>query len=158
MSAFPEMGTWHPTDESPHFDFAQIAAASRRCRERAFIVQNPHSRAIGVAFSGRVGSNGDYPILAVLPPLYPEWLGDRSFTEQHGLRFPYVAGAMANGIATVELVVAMANSGCLGFFGAAGLQLPQIEQAIDSLKQELDPNGLSWGSNLIHSPNEPDLE
>ena len=41
------------------------------------------------------------PADCLLPPLYPEWLGGRSFTEAHGLRFPYVAGAMANGIATV---------------------------------------------------------
>ena len=34
-----------------------------------------------------------------LPPVYPEWLGDRTFQESHGVRFPYVMGSMANGIA-----------------------------------------------------------
>ncbi len=41
-----------------------------------------------------------HDVLAVLPPIYPEWLGDRSFTATHGVRFPYVVGEMARGIAT----------------------------------------------------------
>lgn len=50
-------------------------------------------------------------------------LGDAGFRRAHGLRYAYVAGAMANGIASVELVEAMARGGMLGFFGAAGLSL-----------------------------------
>ncbi len=99
-----------------------------------------------------------WPVLASLPPLYPEWLGDRSFAEVHGLRFPYVAGAMANGIATVAMVSALARNGFLGFFGAAGLSPGRVETAIDQLQNELDPASLAWGSNLIHSPAEPALE
>ena len=44
----------------------------------------------------------------------------------------------------------------LGFFGAAGLSLPAIEAAIDRLARNL--TNLPYGFNLIHSPNEPDLE
>ena len=100
---------------------------------------------------------GTWPVLASLPPLYPEWLGDRSFSEIHGLRFPYVAGAMANGIATVELVSELARNGFLGFFGAAGLSLPRVEAAVDRLQRDLG-SALPWGVNLIHSPAEPALE
>ena len=96
--------------------------------------------------------------IAVLPPLYPEWLGDRSFCEVHGIRFPYVSGAMANGIATTELVVKMAKAGMLGFFGAAGLTPARVSAALDELESTLDPLGLPWGTNLIHSPAEPGLE
>ncbi len=95
---------------------------------------------------------------AHLPPMYPEWLGDRGFGEVHGCRFPYVTGAMANGIATVELVCAAARAGCLGFFGAAGLSPERIAAALDRLEAELGPEGLPWGSNLIHNPQEPDQE
>ena len=99
-----------------------------------------------------------WPVTAMLAPMYPEWLGDRSFTEVHGTRFPYVTGAMANGIATTRLVIEMARIGCLGFFGAAGLGLSRVEAAIDELQRELGHDGAAWGCNLIHSPNEPALE
>jgi trans-AT polyketide synthase/acyltransferase/oxidoreductase domain-containing protein len=98
-------------------------------------------------------SRGD----ATLPPLYPEWLGDRSFTETHGVRFPYVTGEMANGIATTRMVVAMARAEMLGFFGAAGLGPARVERAVHELVTELGDRA-SWGVNLIHSPNEPELE
>jgi len=95
--------------------------------------------------------------VASLPPLYPEWLGDRSFGQVHGVRFPYVSGAMANGIATVRMVVAMANAGFLGFFGAAGLSLPRITEAVNELRSTLGDSP-GWGCNLIHNPHEPDVE
>jgi PfaD family protein len=65
---------------------------------------------------------------------------------------------MANGIATPELVVAMARAGMLGFYGAAGLAAHKVEAALDVIEAALGPDGPSWGANLIHSPNEPDLE
>lgn len=94
-------------------------------------------------------------LVGQLPPLYPEWLGDRGFAERHGTRFTYVGGAMANGIASVEMVSALARSGSLAFFGAAGLSLGRVEAAIDSLQRERDVQALPWGVNLIHSPAEP---
>ena len=65
---------------------------------------------------------------------------------------------MANGIATTRLVIAMAKAGMLGFFGAAGLSPKRVEAALQELQDTLDPLGLPWGSNLIHSPAEPGLE
>jgi len=114
----------------------------------------------GVATAGELvasGTPGAWPIAGVLPPLYPEWLGDRSFTEAHGTRFPYITGDMANGIATVEMVTAMARAGCLGFFGAGGLGFARVEVAVGELHAALGDT-LPWGCNLIHSPNEPALE
>jgi PfaD family protein len=118
---------------------------------------------IGGELSMPVGSNGDaaparnYPCLAVLPPLYPEWLGDRAFLEVHGLRFPYVAGAMARGIASEALVIEMARSEMLGFFGAGGLSPARVEQGLSTLQENLGTT-LPWGCNLIHSPQDPELE
>jgi trans-AT polyketide synthase/acyltransferase/oxidoreductase domain-containing protein len=31
---------------------------------------------------------GSWSVLGLLPSLYPEWLGDRSFCEIHKVRFP----------------------------------------------------------------------
>ena len=97
-------------------------------------------------------------MLGILPPLYPEWLGDRGFQETHGVRFAYIGGAMARGIGSTRLVIELARMGAMGMFGSAGLSPEVIEAAIDEMSTALDPQGLPWGSNLIHSPNEPDLE
>src|SRR6185295_14800911 len=91
-----------------------------------------------------------------IPVLKPENLGDESFRRDHRLRYAYVAGAMANGIASTRLVAAMAGAGMLSFFGAAGLGLDRIEAAIDELARAVP--GAPYGFNLIHSPNEPELE
>ncbi len=96
--------------------------------------------------------------VGLLPPLYPEWLGDRAFLAAHDVRFAYVAGEMARGIATVEMVVAMARAGMLGFFGAAGLPPHQVADALAALATVLDPPSLPWGVNLIHSPDAQGLE
>src|SRR5688572_22826558 len=101
-------------------------------------------------------------LIATLPPLFPEWLGDQRFLTRHRIRFPYIVGEMATGIATTAMVIAMAKAQMLGFFGAAGLSLARIESAINEIEavlgREVDISTASWGINLIHSPNEPDLE
>ena len=94
----------------------------------------------------------------ILPAIYPEWLGDHAFLSTHGVRFPYIVGEMANGIATAEMVIAAAKSGLLGFFGAAGLSLELIEKNLQTIKQRLDCSYTNWGANLIHSPHQPELE
>ena len=121
-------------------------------------------RAVGLGLGGELlppqaARASDHPLLATLPPLYPEWLGDRSFSEVHGVRFPYVAGEMANGIATARIVIAMAQAGMLGFFGAAGLAFARVEQRDRRrIQRALGGRRAAWGVNLIHSPNEPALE
>ena len=91
-----------------------------------------------------------------VPACRLEDLGDASFRADHMLRYAYVAGAMANGIGSVEVVEAMSRAGMLGFFGAAGLPPARVEAAIDRLSHGL--GNAPHGFNLIHSPNEPDLE
>ncbi|SMF64168.1 PfaD family polyunsaturated fatty acid/polyketide biosynthesis protein [Pseudobacteriovorax antillogorgiicola] len=96
--------------------------------------------------------------VASLPPSFPEWLGDRSFQQVHGTRFAYVGGAMARGIASADLVIKLAKIGMMGFFGAAGLSLSVVEQEITKIKDSLEPQGLPFGANLIHTPEHPQLE
>jgi PfaD family protein len=97
-----------------------------------------------------------YPLLAWAPALTPDHLGDPAFRTAHGVRFAYIAGEMANGIASVAMVRAMGRAGMLGFFGAAGLAPDDIEAAIVEAQSSLI--GLPYGFNLIHSPSEPALE
>lgn len=132
----------------------------QRIREPLFLVSDKYNR-VGLCPKNLQPSElqaHELSPVGSLPPCYPEWLGDRAFNEIHGLRFPYVAGAMARGIATADMVINMAKGGMLGFFGAAGLSLVEIERNINRIEGELAPQNLSWGTNLIHMPADPELE
>lgn len=83
-------------------------------------------------------------------------LGSDAFRQQFGLRRAYVAGAMAGGIASVDMVLAMQRAGLLGFFGAGGLGLATVERAIARLASEA--TGSNWGANLLHNPHQPEVE
>jgi len=144
---------WLPGSQ-PAFSPAEILAVLREPRRPSYVIRGGAGYEPGVGVDGGIGTSGEgYELLGVLPPVYPEWLGDRSFTSTHGLRFPYVAGEMANGIATTALVIALARAELLGFFGAAGLALPVIERAVHELVSTLRGTG-NWGVNLIHTPAE----
>lgn len=93
-----------------------------------------------------------------LPPIYPEWLGDRAFSGTHGSRFNYVVGEMARGITTPRMVVAAVRAGCVGFYGSAGLPVDEIERGLRLIKSELPSGQAAWGANLIHTPQQPGYE
>ncbi len=95
----------------------------------------------------------DFHIKAYVPSVGPENLGDKGFMARHGLTYPYIAGAMANGIASTAMVKTMADNGMIGFFRAGGLSLAQIEEAVIDLKAAL--GNAPFGFNLIHSLNDP---
>jgi trans-AT polyketide synthase/acyltransferase/oxidoreductase domain-containing protein len=92
----------------------------------------------------------------VVPAVSPAQLGDPSFCTDHQVKAPYVAGAMAGGIASVALVQAMANAGYLGFFGSGGLPIDRVESALGELSRSLGDR--PWGCNLLHNPAEPAVE
>ncbi len=130
-------------------------------RSPLHIVRKTPDAPIGLATGGELAANASgasYECLGSLPPLYPEWLGDRSFCQVHGLRFAYVGGAMANGIASPQMVIALARAKMLGMLGTAGLSLDQMCERLDVVEAELKGTAHAWGANLIHSPHEPTLE
>lgn len=139
------------------FSQQELFGLIQRVRDTVEVVRNDSSGEIGLRLPGG-GSERDVTVTGVLPPLYPEWLGDRSFAEIHKTRFPYVVGEMATGIATVEMVVSAAQGGFLGFFGAGGLDLDRVEKGILEIGRALDASGNPWGSNLIHTPSESGME
>jgi len=107
-------------------------------------------------FSGRQPEKAEYSLTGYAPPLPPDRFGDPGFKRMLNLRYPYVAGAMANGISSVKMAQAMARGGMVGFFGSAGLPPAKVEAAINELQATLVD--LPFGVNLIHSPGDPDLE
>jgi len=143
----------HTTSEDK--DQQTLLAAINRVREPLRFCRRADG-AVDVLFDDGAAVPTDY--VGTLPPLYPEWLGDRSFAEVHGCRFPYIVGEMARGISTAEMVIAAAEAGLMGFFGSAGLTLQATEQSIQKIQSALGSNAECWGANLIHSPNEVGLE
>lgn len=109
---------------------------------------------IGVAT--QLDAQGNEAVLGFAQALIPEQLGDAQFKKQHNVKYAYHGGAMANGIASVELVVALGKAGFLCSFGAAGLVPQVIEDSIKRIQAEL-PHG-PFAVNLIHAPKEAALE
>ncbi|MFI5780095.1 PfaD family polyunsaturated fatty acid/polyketide biosynthesis protein [Nocardia sp. NPDC051570] len=95
-------------------------------------------------------------ILTVAAPLPPNRLGSSDFRTAHRVGYAYMSGAMAGGIASADLVIAMARAGCLGSFGAAGLSVDRVDAALTRFAAEIP--GLPYCVNLIHSPQEPAME
>ncbi len=125
---------------------------------RSFLVVRQHDGygfVDGSSWSGH--GNGDGDVVAHLPACHLETLGDAGFVAEHRLRYPCMSGAMANGIGSVDVVEAMGRQGMLGVFGAAGLPLGAVEEAIDRIQRSLG-EATPYAFNLIHSPGEPDLE
>jgi PfaD family protein len=155
----PAIGWWLPDGPGPVRGDA-VRAAVGDLRRSVLLVRDGDSYALadcGTCTLGRESTSPyTLPVAGYLPPIDPRHLGDPAFCRDHGLRFPYVSGAMANGIASADLVEAMSRAGLLGFFGAAGLSLPTVEAAVERLQQTL--GDAPFGFNLIHSPNEPAVE
>ena len=133
--------------------------ASVRCRESVHVFRHQTTGQLAVSFGDLVEALGTpYGLVATLPPVYPEWLGSAGFLETHRVRFPYVSGAMAHGIASSRLVLAMAHAELLAFYGSAGVPLRDVEANVLAIQRELAGSDASWGSDLIHTPHDPALE
>ena len=103
-------------------------------------------------------SNGQYPVLFAyrqggamvvateepaegtafrLPNLTAEDFGDPEFKKTYGLKYALYGGAMANGIASSDMVIALGKAGCMGSYGSGGMRLETVEQEIDKMKAAL---------------------
>ncbi len=102
-----------------------------------------------------VEQHGALPLLAQVPE--QAQLGSAEFCQRLGIRHAYVAGAMAGGIASAALVIAMARTGLIGFFGSGGLPLDATEAALKEITAALS-EGQAYGANLLHNPVEPAME
>ncbi len=86
-----------------------------------------------------------------------ESLGDKEFKKDYNLKYAYLAGGMYRGVSSKELVVRMGKAGMMGFLGTGGLEISQIEDAIEFIHSELDEDQ-AYGMNFISNINEPDKE
>ncbi len=154
--SLPPVGHWVPNGAAPADDSTAIRAAIGDLNEPVVVVRDRDAFAVvhgGVVTLGGAKAAKSLPVVAYLPPLPPGQLGDPTFREDHALQFPYMTGAMANGIASADIVEEMCGAGMLGSFGAAGLSLERIAEAIDRIQAKV--GNATYCVNLIHSPGEP---
>lgn len=84
-------------------------------------------------------------------------LGSAGFKRDYGLRYACVVGGMYRGIASTQLVAAVAKSGMLGFLGTAGQSPERVDADLRYLRQHLT-RGEAFGANLVHDPVHPERE
>lgn len=132
------------------FDRKGVVRLLREVEDAAFVVRA--DARIGVTRDRGRGeearSRGE--LLAELPANPPSRFGSASFRREYGVDCAYMAGAMAKGIASEELVIALGRAGLLGSFGAGGLSIERIEQSVVRITQALPTQPHAF--NLLHSP------
>ncbi|MDE0958082.1 MAG: PfaD family polyunsaturated fatty acid/polyketide biosynthesis protein [Planctomycetota bacterium] len=160
------LGNWYPTDEVTYTSLDQ----AMEDLDQAYALIADRSGSISAVRGGRVelethttsdatsgaDSGSVRALVGWLSPTPHSSLGSPGFQQDHGTSCNYVAGSMANGIASVELVGELARIGILSFYGAAGQTPATILSSLHQLKKQLP--GRPWGCNLIHSPSEPSVE
>lgn len=156
----PVLGWWKPAGKIEKTSEADLKQELSTLRRPVYLIQHENSLIVGrdgyAVFGVASPPDNAVPLIGYVPPVRLEDLGDASFRADYGLHYPYIAGAMANGCTSRGIVQAMGAHGMLGIFGAAGLSVSAVEAAIDRISQDLEDR--AYGFNLIHSPNEPQLE
>ena len=90
------------------------------------------------------------------PAVTAHSLGSESFRQAYRTKYAYYAGAMANGISSVQMVVKLGLAGYMGSFGSGGLSPNEVERAIDQIQLHLKDGG--YLINLLHSPDDENRE
>lgn len=154
-------GWWQPETSPPITDKASFYAAIRQISKPIFVTETDDTFGVCQEGRARIGQHlviqeEGHPLCAYVPSIHPKSFGSFNFKADHGVTYPYVAGAMANGITSARMVIEMGKAGMIGFFGAGGLAIDAIESAIHQVQQALGTK--PYGFNLIHSPFDPELE
>ncbi len=129
---------------SARFDAASIAQAVFAFRRSVEIVPDATGQQLGLRLDGDTGF-GDGAATARLTPIYPEWLGDRGFLDTHAVRFPYIVGEMARGIATAEMVIAAGRRASSDSMARPDRVWSGSKPIPRGIAAALDNAGRSWG-------------
>jgi PfaD family protein len=148
--------TWQGCLDSVSFDQSTIKNKLQTLDKPCYILKIADK--IGVTNEGYLcqENNPTAQLLTSIPPITLQQLGDPNFLAFHGVKYAYVTGAMAGGIASEEMVIALGKAKILSSFGAGGLPPERLETAIKRIQEAL-PHG-PYAFNLIHSPNDMAIE
>lgn len=150
-----DTGPWFRPD--PAARAVDLRAALHDRRQGLFLVEEVGGQVAAYTHGLHGRGAGEARLVATIPAVDPARFGSAAFCVAHGVRWAYIAGEMAGGISSVDMVVAMARAGLLGFYGAGGLPLEEVERALARLSAEV-PAGAAYGVNLLHNPAEPHVE
>ncbi len=152
----PQQLFWKGSPRDIVFESAQIKEKMQQTDKPCYVMKDFQGR-IGVSNTGALVSEGrGLQVLAIANPMTASQLGDPTFCADYNIKYAYKTGAMANGIASADLVIAIGKANLLGSFGAAGLVPERIEKEIHKMQSNLPTQ--TFAVNLIHSPVEEALE
>ncbi|MCD6475362.1 MAG: PfaD family polyunsaturated fatty acid/polyketide biosynthesis protein [Anaerolineaceae bacterium] len=148
---------WIGEQEQLTFDPSELAKMILKNTETIFAIQTE----TGIGFTTQpaftLAADGEISnVAAIAPAVLSDQFGDPGFLRDYGVRAAYYAGAMANGIASTAMVIALGKAGFMGSFGSGGLSPERIEKAIQEIQAVL-PEG-PYAFNLLNNPFEPAVE
>ena len=145
----------HLEQETKFSDIAKVRKALFDLRQSYLVVTRDQEYSL-VEHPSSSNLDTEVEFASFLPSINPSEMGDPEFCKAHNVNAAYVAGAMANGIGSAEICIAMGKAGMLGFFGAGGLHPRKVKEAIQRIQSELGSR--PYGFNLLHNPFEPSIE
>lgn len=152
----PQQLFWQGSPRDIVFDVEAIREKLEQTEKACYVMKDFNGR-IGVSNTGALVSEGrGLQVLAITSPMKAAQLGDPTFCEDYQLKYAYKTGAMANGIASANLVIAIGQENLLASYGAAGQVPEKIIESINKIQDNLPHQ--TFAVNLIHSPSEPALE
>ncbi|MEM6803902.1 MAG: 2-nitropropane dioxygenase, partial [Bacteroidota bacterium] len=152
----PQQLFWQGSPKEIVFDQEEIKEKLSNTHLPCYVMRDFRGR-IGVSNGGSLVSEGrGLEVLAMASPMTAQQLGDPSFCSDYRVNYAYKTGAMANGIASADLVIAIGKANLLASFGAAGLVPERIDKEISTIQSHLHTQ--TFAVNLIHSPVEEALE
>ncbi len=89
--------------------------------------------------------------------LAPSDLGNPAFCREYGLKYAYLTGSMYRGISSVDMLIRLGRAGLMGYLGAGGLSLAQIEASIEAIRRALGGQR-PFGLNLLCNLADPQAE
>ena len=152
----PQQLFWQGSPRDIVFDIDAIREKLGQTDKACYVMKDFNGR-IGVSNTGALVSEGrGLQVLALTSPMTAEQLGDPTFRADYKLKYAYKTGAMANGIASADLVIAIGRANLLASYGAAGQVPAKIIESLNKIQDQLPHQ--TYAVNLIHSPSEPILE
>ena len=156
FSGTPQQLFWQGSPRDIVFDVDSIREKLLQTNNPCYVMKDFNGR-IGVSNTGALVSEGrGLQVLAITSPMSAEQLGDPTFRSDYKLKYAYKTGAMANGIASADLVIAIGKANLLASYGAAGQVPEMIIESINKIQANLPHQ--TYAVNLIHSPSELALE
>ena len=118
-----QLGWWIGHEEDIKSTEKDLRAAIDDINSPLFVVG--HSNQLKFVSRGNLSfdlankpSENALPFYGYAAPTSLENLGDASFCKDHGIKYAYIGGSMAHGIASPEIAIALGKAGMLGFIGS----------------------------------------